>query len=339
MSRRFAAAAALVVATLVAAPAAAGDGPMPGLIQGGAGVVTPDGVTRFVAVGLGTETALETIATDGGAVQNLIDIPGSWGVPVATYSTGTGEGLTPDGRMLVLGAMPTSYPQTRSGFLLFDTKTMRIPRSFTLEGDFAYDAISPDARRLYLIQHVDATNTQRYVVRAYDLEAGRLLPGRIADRTQKSWIMQGYPMARTTSAGGRWVYTLYQNPGGYPFVHALDTVRGVAHCVGLPWHGSQNGFYNLRLSLRDHDRSLAVHWLSGRPWLTVDTRTWAVAADRRAGLPWLAIGSGGAAVLLGGAALLLARRRRRRAAALEQGLAELLRTDSEKRGTQTVPAA
>jgi hypothetical protein len=338
MSRRLAAAATLFVAILVAAPAAAGDGPMPFLMQGGAGVASPDGATRFVAVGLGSETALEVIATDGGAVQNLASLPGSWGVPVTTYATGTGEGLAADGRTLVLGSVPTSYPQTRSSFLVFDTKRMNVNRSFTLKGDFAYDAISPDARRLYLIQHVDATNTQRYVVRAYDLGAGRLLPGRIADRTQKGWVMQGYPMARATSTGGRWVYTLYQNPGGYPFVHALDTVRGVAHCIGLPWHGDQNGFYNMRLSLRDRDRSLAVHWLSGRPWLRVDTKTWALAPDRRAGLPWLGIGSGGAAVLLAGAGLFLARRRRR-AAELEQGLAELLRTDSRNRGTQGVPAA
>ena len=119
------------------------------------------------------------------------------------------------------------------------------------------------------------------------------------------------------------MYTLYENPGGYPFVHALDTVRGVAHCVGLPWHGSQNAFYNMRLSLRSGDRSLAVHWLSGRPWLRVDTSTWAVAPDRRTGPPWLGIGAAGAAVLLAGAALLLVRRRRR-AAALEQCLAKLL---------------
>src|SRR4029077_18738176 len=96
--------------------------------------------------------------------------------------------------------------------------------------------------------------------------------------------------ARTSSLDGRWVYTLYQNPGGYPFVHALDTVRGVAHCIGLPWRGSQDGFYNLRLTL--HGRSLAVHWLSGRPWLRVDTRTWRVAADRRDGLPWIAVAAG-----------------------------------------------
>ena len=141
MTSRLAAAAVLFTAMLVAAPAAAGDGPMPGLIQGGTGVVSPDGATRFVTVGLGSETALEVIATDGGAVQNMINISGSWGVPVATYSTGAGEGLTPDGTMLVLGAIPSSYPQTESSFLFFDTKKMGIPRQFTLKGDFAYDAI------------------------------------------------------------------------------------------------------------------------------------------------------------------------------------------------------
>ena len=52
------------------------------------------------------------------------------------------------------------------------------------------------------------------------------MPGRIADKTQKGWVMQGWPTARATTADGRWVYTLYSNPGGYPFVHALDTVRG-----------------------------------------------------------------------------------------------------------------
>jgi hypothetical protein len=323
MTGRVAAAAILVTSMLVAAPAAAGDGPMPGLMQGGVGVVSPDGATRFVTVGLGSETALEVIATDGGAVQNMINIPGSWGVPVATYGTGAGEGLTPDGRTLVLGAIPTAYPQTESSFLVFDTKRMGIPKQFTLKGDFAYDAISPDASRLYLIQHVDPTDTQRYVVRSYDLEHGRLLPGRIADRTQKSWVMQGYPVARTTSAGGRWVYTLYGNPGGYPFVHALDTVRGVAHCIGLPWSGGENAVWNMRLSLRG-GRTLAVHWLSGRRWLTVDTASWRVSADRGAGLPWLWIGLGSGAAVTAAGALLL-HRRRRSAEELEQELADLLR--------------
>jgi hypothetical protein len=330
MSRRFAAAGALFIAALVAAPVAAADGPMPFASQGGLGVAMPDGLTRIVAVGVGaaggplSRTVLEVVETKDGSVRNWVELPGSWGAPVVTYSQSGAEGLSADGKTLVLGDVVRSSPRTASWFLVVNAKTLQIKQTIELKGDFAYDALSPDGKTLYLINHVDSTNSQRYVVRAYDLAAGRLLPGRIADRTQKSWVMQGYPMARTKSADGRWVYTLYQNPGGYPFVHALDTERGVAHCIGLPWKGSQNGFYNLRLSLRSNDRTLAVHWLSGRPWLAVDTSTWKVAQDHRTGLPWLGIGAGCAAVLAAGAAFLLLRRRRR-AEELDQELSELLR--------------
>jgi hypothetical protein len=330
MSRRFAAAGALFIVALVAAPVAAADGPMPFASQGGLGVAMPDGLTRIVAVGAGaagapqSRTELEVIQTKDGSVLNSVGLDGSWGVPVVTYSQSGAEGLSADGKTLVLGDVVRSYPRMKSGFLVVNAKTLRIKHTIELKGDFAYDALSPDGNTLYLIDHVDGTNSQRYVVRAYDLAAGRLMPGRIADRTQKSWVMQGYPMARTTSADGRWVYTLYSNPGGYPFVHALDTTRGVAHCVGLPWKGSQNGFYNVRLSLRNNDRTLAVHWLSGRPWFAIDTSTWRVAQDHRAGLPWLRIGAGCAAVLAAAAAFLLLRRRRR-AEELDQELSELLR--------------
>jgi hypothetical protein len=121
-------------------------------------------------------------------------------------------------------------------------------------------------------------------VRAYDIASNTLLPGRVADRTQKNWVMEGYPISRALSADGRWVYTLYGNPNGFPFVHALDTVRGVAHCVGLPWRGSQNAVYNMRLALRRG--SLAVHWMSGRPWLRMDTVSWRLSSDHGAGFPW-----------------------------------------------------
>jgi hypothetical protein len=120
------------------------------------------------------------------------------------------------------------------------------------------------------------------------------------------------------------VYTLYTNPGGFPFVHALDTVRGVAHCIGLPWHGSQNGFYNMRLSLRNGERTLAVHWLSGRRWLAVDIHTGHISQDR-APFPWMWVGVGGAAgagALAAGALLLL--RRRRRTQEFAQQLGDLL---------------
>jgi hypothetical protein len=108
-----------------------------------------------------------------------------------------------------------------------------------LHGDFAFDALSPHGSRLYLIQHTSTKNLDRYIVRAYDLRGHRLLPGTIADRTQRGWIMQGIPMARATSGNGRYVYTLYANSGGYPFIHALDSVAGTAHCIGIPWTKEQ----------------------------------------------------------------------------------------------------
>jgi hypothetical protein len=307
------------LAALAAAPAAAGDGPGPFAQQGGPGVLVPGvdkgGPLRIVAVSAnaGANTVLEQIQTWDGQVRFFVDVLGSYGIPSITYAAG-GDSLSHDGRTLVLGA---TQPGLSSGFLVYDTRTLRMKKGITLPGAFAFDALSPDASRMYLIQYTLAGDYAHYVVRAYDLRANRLLPGRIADRTQKSWVMNGYPMTRTTSADGRWVYTLYQNGGnGYPFIHALDTVRGVAHCVGLP---NSAGLWNVRMSL--HGSTLAVHWLSGRPWLDVNTATWAVKPAHRGGFPWWLLSF--AAVLPAGAAIVLARRRRR-SAALDRDLADLL---------------
>ena len=142
-------------------------------------------------------------------------------------------GLSLDGRTLVLQSTPSARRRASS----CSTRTATACRQrFTLRGTYSFDALSPDASRLYLIDRVDpSVNLSRYIVKAYDLQTNRLLPGRIADRTQKGWVMQGDAATRTTSLDGRWVYTLYMNPGGTPFIHALDTVRGVAHCIGIPW--------------------------------------------------------------------------------------------------------
>ena len=125
-------------------------------------------------------------------------------------------------------------------------------------------------------------------------------------------------MTRTRSLGGRWVYTLYTNPAGYPFIHALDTVRGVAHCVGLPMT-NQNGIYNIVLGL--HGKTLSVHWRSGRPFVNVDTATWRVTPARRGGFPWWAL----AFLALVPVGLLNLRRRHQRAGKLNKKLAEILR--------------
>jgi hypothetical protein len=293
-----------VAAFLGFAAVASADGPPPYVVQGNSGVVGPLGLIRYVAVGDGHNTIVEAINVPDGSVRAWTTLHGYWGIPAIDFGPQGGEGLSHNGKALVVA----TFGGATTSFVKLSTHDLRVIQSITLPGNFAYDALSPDASKLYLIEHTDQTFYDRYVVRAYDLRHGRLLPGRIADRTQKSWTMQGSPVKRITSPDGRWVYTLYQNPGGYPFIHALDTVRGVAHCTGLPWTGDQANLWGVVLRL--NGTKLAVDRTQGRAWLTLDARTWRLApATHGWSFPWrwLALGVG---VLAAFAALALATRLR-----------------------------
>ncbi|HEY2072032.1 MAG TPA: hypothetical protein VGG88_00515 [Gaiellaceae bacterium] len=316
----------LFLGALVAAPAAAGDGPL-FVSQGGLGIVVPQGAspltpTRLIPVSdqQGNDTLLLSVSTKDGTEQNQMTLVGSWGLPATPAGP---DGISADGRRLVLA--DTSAGQTSpSLFMVVDPKTMRVVGSITLKGWFSFDAMSPDGKKLYFIEYTQGAysgDLTHYIVRGYDLKTNKLLPGRIADRTQKSWVMHGSPVTRTKSADGRWVYTLYTNPSGYPFIHALDTMRGVAHCVGLPL-ANQNGMYNLVLGV--HGRTLSVHWRSGRPFVNVNTSTWRVTPAHRGGFPWWTLAFLGALPLAAAPFLVLRRRRSREE--LDQELADLLRT-------------
>lgn len=251
------------LAALALVPAASAAYPAPFAVQGGDGVAAADG-THYVALAAGSGTRLV-------AGERTLTIPGRFGVARLTQGGQMG-GLSPDGRTLVLQSMGID---ATTRFAVVSTADLSLQRTISLDGTFGFDALSPDGSRLYLIQHRTLQDVQHYVVRAYDLAAGRLLPGRIADKTQKSWVMEGWAIARATTADGRWAYTLYANPGGYPFVHALDTVRGVAHCVGLPWAATdQDPVWQFTLALRSS--KLLVRWSDGSTWRTVDRRTWRV---------------------------------------------------------------
>jgi hypothetical protein len=304
----------LLALVLAFAPSALADGFIPAAQQNGDGVLSLDGKSRFVAIGMyGADTTmLARVDVHTGSVLAAVPLLGTWGVPIYTYTPNSGQGLSPDGKTLVLADLANVYPRTVSKFMFVNPQNLHMRDAFVLKGDFEFDALSPSGKRLYLIQHTNAADQSRYVVRAYDVATRTLLPGRVADRTQRSWVMQGSAVARTTSADGRWVYTLYANPNGFPFVHALDTVRGVAHCVGLPWRGSYGAVYNMRLTL--HGGSLAVHWLSGRPWLRMNTTSWRLSPDHRGGFGWRWIAALAALAVLA-ATILAAYGRRTRALA------------------------
>jgi hypothetical protein len=301
----------LFVAALVAAPAAAGDGFPQAAMQAGAGVTSPQG-RQYVAVGVDqTHTVLTTLQYGGVTGWSTID--GAFGIPMVTQSE-TG-GLSRDGKTLILQEVALVAP---TQFVVVDARTLRERDRFILGGIYSFDALSPDGSTLYLIRRVDAKNYSRYVVRAYDLVNHHLLPGRIADRTQKGWVMQGTPVTRATSADGRWVYTLYSNPGGYPFVHALDTVRRVAHCVGIVWPQGKDQGPLWNLVMEPKGRTVAIHWRSGRPFSRLDTRTWRATPVSPSHFPWYW------PVLIGVASILLIageriRRRRRNTPVSVQG--------------------
>lgn len=314
---------ALAVAALAATPAASADGPLV-VGQGGAGVATRDGAFHYIAVSDGArKTLLEKVGVANGQVSWSLPLQGSWGTPTLGVGAPVGQGLSWDSRTLVLASSGGPFASP-SRFLFVDVKRLQVVRTVTLHGSFSFDALAPDLSRLYLIQYTHARtgNVTHYIVRGFDLRTNRLLPGRIADRTQRNWVMKGSPLTRTWSARGRWVYTLYTDPGGYPFIHALDTKRGVAHCIQLPWEEdrSQAALYNLVLDLRG--RTLAVNWKNGNPWLRIAVGSWRISEG--VGFPWgwVAAGIGGAlAILLAAGALLL---RRRRAEEVEQHAGEEL---------------
>jgi hypothetical protein len=265
-------------AALVLVPVAAADGggPDPGVVFGWTGATLPGLPFRYVTLPAGRATVVAIVRRSTGRVWNSRALTGTWGVPMVA-GDGTSGGLTADGRLLVLAEWKpaTTYGalRARSRFVLLSTKSLHVWRRITLLGDFTYDALSPGGGTLYLIQHLSSRDVTTYRVRAYDLASQRLLPSVIADRRQSGWVMHGSPVTRATTPGGRWVYTLYQQPGGYPFVHALDTARRTAICVGIPWKGDQNILPATRLALEPGGRTLTLTTRTGRALFAVDTRT------------------------------------------------------------------
>jgi len=256
------------VAATVVAGAALAVGPWPGLART---VRAPSGDVRYSATSAGGTTTVK--AVNAGSVVTSATFDGAYGIPAVT-STGLAGGLSPDGRLLVL-AEPPSYEGLRehSRFLVVSTDTLSRVAGIVLKGEFGFDAISPDRDTLYLVQHVSSRDLVRYVVRAYDLRAGRLFPGAIVDKREPGEAMRGYPVARATSASGAWVYTLYNraNAAGRPFVHALNAAGRSAFCIDLPRWPAGSNIWAARLALAG--RRLIVRAAGGTTVSRIDTKT------------------------------------------------------------------
>jgi hypothetical protein len=253
--------------------ASADGGPVLG--EGRSEVVSADGSMRYVALTAGPVTLIAAIRTRDDGVQRMGWMRGSYTVPRVAYD-GTTEGLTRDGRTLVLAPFVARGTET-SHFAFVDTKDLRPRKVVTLRGAYAYDALSPDGQTLYLIQYLTGGT---YRVRAYDARAKRLLPGAIVDKREAGEAMTGSPVTRVWRRGRAWAYTLYNRPGR-PFVHALDTVHRRSVCIDLPWRNVQPAMWSVRMDLVPGGRTIVLQQPGVGRLASINTRTFGVRAFRR----------------------------------------------------------
>jgi hypothetical protein len=315
-----------LLASMGAAGARADGLPVLGVDVGGAGVAAQSGDARYVTLPAGPNTIVAHVDPAGGRVLASRLVRGVFTIPAVAYD-GSASGLTADGRTLVLIQPRVSFPRAQTPLLVIDTRQLRPRKVIRLRGDFSFDAISPRGSLLYLIQYLTPTDPTRYLVRAYDLGADRLLATPVSDPRESGRKMRGRPLTRASSANGRWAYTLYEGAGKTPFVHALDTSSRRAHCIDLEMLAGTN-LSGLHLRLNRAAGTLTVT-NNRRPVAIVDTRTFqahapaSVPGTSRQGagsdgktIPWTLLWVLSVTALAALGALLLTLRRHRRSALL-----------------------
>jgi hypothetical protein len=294
------------VAMGIGASAARADGlPVLGIDVGNEGVTSTEGASRFVTLPAGPDTIVARVAKIGGGVVQSRLLKGTLTIPAVAYDASAG-GLSADTRTLVLIEPRVSFPRTETTLVALDTKRLTPIRVVKLRGDYSFDAISPQGRWMYLIQYTSPTDPTRYRVRAYDIREGRMLVRPVLDPTAPGEKMRGAPLSRTTSADGRWAYTLYDGAGGTPFIHALDTSHRTARCIDLDALAGRNDLWQLRL--RMDGGTVDVQGRHGA-LLTVDSQTFQVRSPRGVDLPLRTVALLILALLLAGSLLVFFRRR------------------------------
>jgi hypothetical protein len=264
----------LVVGTacgIVTAAAASAGGPSPGINRQWTGLVSGD--LRYTTTPTAGGTSVDVANTKSGRVVRHTKINGIWGIPLVAFD-GTAEGLFRDGRRLLIAqsVFKGQTLRTTTSFAVIDTRRMKIVRRISLKGAFAFDALSPNGRYLYLIEYMSPEDVSLYRVRVYDLRENALLAKIVADRRSWETGMRGSPVTRLWKDG--WAYTLYGG-GMKPFIHALDTGNLEAVCIDMPWKTSPQRLFDYRLRL-DGDGHLVVRGPNGRALAVIDRTTYKV---------------------------------------------------------------
>ncbi len=151
-------------------------------------------------------------------------------------------GVSADGHSVALA-------ETRRDSVVIAVAGRRGRSVISLRGNYQVEALSPDARRVYLV-HWTRTG---YTLENVDLATRRIHPTKLADPGER---MEGFALAAVGTRDGRWLHTLYTKPNGESFVHALDLAAGVGHCIDLPLRGDLFTLGATALTLSSDERRL-----------------------------------------------------------------------------------
>jgi hypothetical protein len=238
----------------------------------GEGVVSAAGSSRFVSVEAEDKTVVMRISTDGGEVMDHSTTDAGYTVPAVALD-GTASGISADGGTLVLIDPKETYAQRTTEFQLYEAnKLRRGPENISIEGDFGFDALSPNGETLFLIEYTNRRDPGEYQVRSYDIATGELDPDAILDSEEEPGEMRGFPQTRVTSSDGGWEYTLYDG-GEHPFIHALDVVNAKTVCIDLDMIHARDTF-GATLAMSADGGSIELTDRKGALRSVVDTETY-----------------------------------------------------------------
>lgn len=187
-----------------------------------AGFATANGRLFYAASAAGAATELRRYDRRTGELLGSRTYRGRWAL----------GGVSVDGRYVALARSATGRSVVSVVDLLGGGR-----RLVSLRGRFDVDAVAPDGRTVFLIQH---HASGAYSVRYYDLVERQLGLAVLREKGEvEEPEMTGIAAGRIATADGGWLLTLYVNTQEQKaFVHALDLRRRVAICIDLPGEGA-----------------------------------------------------------------------------------------------------
>jgi len=184
-----------------------------------AGIVSADGRRFVTASYVATRPGTRVVRYDATSGTQM----SAWIAPGPTSHV---DAVSADGRYVALVA-GWKDPQ----ITIADLDRRVVLRTVKPRGHWKVDALSRDARRLYLLQYGDNGD---YRVRV-DVAGRGLIPAPITDPAEPE-PMTGMPWSSVGTPDGRWQLTLFVKPGDIrteAFIHALSLDSASAKCIDL----------------------------------------------------------------------------------------------------------